>query len=186
MPLVGLDACKRTFRVKRALYKRGVGDLRDVMRKRSKCIKKSRGQVRKLEEKVKELGGTLSEDVSDYSSVLCGTSSDSESDTESDKNEVAQKKSEDKPSPKKIVAAETNKTDAAPHSEVDPRLADTQHFQVHGLSQASCDEALDNVETDLQHILEQQDDCAGVRQETTEHARCEYSLSELSQNAAAL
>ena len=117
MPLVGLDACKRTLRVKRALYKRGVGDLRDLMRKRSKCIKKSRGQVRKLEDKVQELGGTLSEDVSDYSSVLCGTSSDSESDTESDKNEVAQKKPEDKPSPKKIVAAGTNKTDAAPPSE---------------------------------------------------------------------
>ena len=40
---------------------------------------------------------------------------------------------------------------------VDPRLADTQHFQVHGLSQASQDEALDDVETDLQHILEGQE-----------------------------
>ena len=44
----------------RAQFQRGVGDLREIIRKRSKGIKKTRGQLRKLEAKVKELGGALS------------------------------------------------------------------------------------------------------------------------------
>ena len=62
---------------------------------------------------------------------------------------------------------------------VDPRLADTQHFQVLGLSQASQDEALDDVETDLQHILEgQEHDVPEAAKKRRQHARCEYSLFE--------
>ena len=60
MPLSGIDACKRALRVTRAQFQRGVGDLREVIRKRSKGVKKTRGQLRKLEAKVKELGGALS------------------------------------------------------------------------------------------------------------------------------
>ena len=70
------------------------------------------------EEKVRELGGTLSEDVSDYSSVLYDASSDS---TESEKNKAVQKEPEDKPSPKKDVDAETDKKEAAPPSEAESR-----------------------------------------------------------------
>ena len=77
MPLSGIDACKRALRVTSAQFQRGVGDLREVIRKRCKGVKKTRGQLRKLEAKVKELGGTLSEEVSDGSSVLYDTSSDS-------------------------------------------------------------------------------------------------------------
>ena len=84
MPLSGIDACKRALRVTRAQFQRGVGDLREVIRKRSKGVKKTRGQLRKLEAKVKELGGALSEEVSDGSSVLYDTSSDSDSDMGSD------------------------------------------------------------------------------------------------------
>ena len=84
MPLSGIDACKRALRVTRAQFQRGVGDLREVIRKRSRGVKKTRGQLRKLEAKVKELGGALSEEVSDGSSVLCDTSSDSDSDMVSD------------------------------------------------------------------------------------------------------
>ena len=73
------------------------------------------------EEKVRELGGTLSEDVSDYSSVLCDASSDSESGTESEKNKAVQKESKDKPSPKKDVDAETDNKEAAPPSEAESR-----------------------------------------------------------------
>ena len=60
------------------------GDLREIVRKRSKCVKKTRGHLRKLEAKVKDMGGALSEEVSDGSSVLCDTSSDSGSDTASE------------------------------------------------------------------------------------------------------
>ncbi|CAE7453689.1 unnamed protein product [Symbiodinium pilosum] len=84
MPLGGIDACKRALRVTRAQFQRGVGDLREIIRKRSKGVKKTRGQLRKLEAKGKELGGALSEEVSDGSSVLCDTSSDSDSDMVSD------------------------------------------------------------------------------------------------------
>ena len=126
MPLGGLDACKRALRVKRALYKRGVGDLRDLMRKRSKGIKKSRGQVQKLEEKVRELGGTLSEDVSDYSSVLYDASSDSESGAKSEKKKASQKKPKDKLSPKKDVDAETDKKEAAPPSEAESKRKEAE------------------------------------------------------------
>ena len=95
---------------------RGVGDLRDIVRKRSKCIKKSRGQLRKLEEKVKELGGTLSEDVSDYSSLLCSTSSESGSSSESDNNEVAPTKPVDTACTGKKTVAKTVQKESAPSS----------------------------------------------------------------------
>ena len=88
MPLGGMDACKRALRVTRAQFRRGVGDLREIVRKRSKSIKKTRGQLRKLEAKVKELGGALSEEVSDGSSVLCDTSSDSDSDSDMASDDV--------------------------------------------------------------------------------------------------
>ena len=84
MPLNGIDACKRALRVTRAQFRRGLGDLREIVRKRSKCVKKTRGHLRKLEAKVKDMGGALSEEVSDGSSVLCDTSSDSGSDTASE------------------------------------------------------------------------------------------------------
>ena len=88
MPLNGIDACKRALRVTRAQFQRGLGDLREVVRKRSKCVKKTRGHLRRLEAKLKDMGGTLSEEVSDGSSVLCDTSSDSESSTASEDNKA--------------------------------------------------------------------------------------------------
>ena len=87
MPLNGIDACKRALRVTRAQFQRGLGDLREVVRKRSKCVKKTRGHLRRLEAKLKDMGGTLSEEVSDGSSVLCDTS-DSESSTASEDNKA--------------------------------------------------------------------------------------------------
>ena len=88
MPLNGIDACKRALRVTRAQFQRGLGDLREVVRKHSKCVKKTRGHLRRLEAKLKDMGGTLSEEVSDGSSVLCDTSSDSESSTASEDNKA--------------------------------------------------------------------------------------------------
>ena len=98
MPLSGIDACKRALRVTRAQFQRGVGDLREVIRKRSKGVKKTRGQLRKLEAKVKELGGALSEEVSDGSSVLYDTSSDSDSDMGSDDAKAEPSSASDKAS----------------------------------------------------------------------------------------
>ena len=88
MRLNGIDARKRALRVTRAQFRRGLGDLREIVRKRSKCVKKTRGHLRKLEAKVKDMGGALSEEVSDGSSVLCDTSSDSGSDTASEDSKL--------------------------------------------------------------------------------------------------
>ena len=106
MPLGGIDACKRALRVTRAQFQRGVGDLREIIRKRSKGVKKTRGQLRKLEAKVKELGGALSEEVSDGSSVLCDISSDSDSDMVSDDAKAEPSSTSDNGIGKKVASSE--------------------------------------------------------------------------------
>ena len=106
MPLSGIDACKRAVRVTRAQFQHGVGDLREIIRKRSKGVKKTRGQLRKLEAKVKELGGALSEEVSDGSSVLCDTSSDSDSDMVSDDAKAEPSSTSDNGTGKKVASSE--------------------------------------------------------------------------------
>ena len=88
----------------RAQFQRGVGDLREIIRKRSKGVKKTRGQLRKLEAKVKELGGALSEEVSDGSSVLCDTSSDSDSDMVSDDAKAEPSSTSDNGIAKKVAS----------------------------------------------------------------------------------
>ena len=90
----------------RAQFQRGVGDLREVFRKRSKGVKKTRGQLRKLEAKVKELGGALSEEVSDGSSVLRDTSSDSDSDMVSDDAKAEPSSASDNGIGKKAASSE--------------------------------------------------------------------------------
>ena len=137
MPLSGIDACKRALRVTRAQFQRGVGDLREVIRKRSKGVKKTRGQLRKLEAKVKELGGALSEEVSDGSSVLCDTSSDSDSDMVSDDakaepssasdNRIGKKVASSEQAPKaKASAAATPKARAGPTPKAKAKVAESQ------------------------------------------------------------
>ena len=121
MPLSGIDACKRALRVTRAQFQRGVGDLREVIRKRSKGVKKTRGQLRKLEAKVKELGGALSEEVSDGSSVLYDTSSDSDSDMGSDDAKAEPSSASDKAS-----AAGMPKAKAVPTPKAKARVKESQ------------------------------------------------------------
>ena len=121
MPLSGIDACKRALRVTRAQFQRGVGDLREVIRKRSKGVKKTRGQLRKLEAKVKELGGALSEEVSDGSSVLYDTSSDSDSDMGSDDAKAEPSSASDKAS-----AAAMPKAKAVPTPKAKARVKESQ------------------------------------------------------------
>ena len=123
MPLSGIDACKRALRVTRAQFQRGVGDLREIIRKRSKGVKKTRGQLRKLEAKVKELGGALSEEVSDGSSVLCDTSSDSDSDMVSDDAKAEPSSTSDNGIGKKVASSEQApraKASAAPKTRTGP------------------------------------------------------------------
>ena len=106
MPLGGIDACKRALRVTRAQFQRGVGDLHEIIRKRSKGVKKTRDHLCKLEAKVKELGGTLSEEVSDGSSVLYDTSSDSDSDMVSDDAKAEPSSPSDNGIGKKMASSE--------------------------------------------------------------------------------
>ena len=124
MPLSGIDACKRALRVTRAQFQRGVGDLREVIRKRSKGVKKTRGQLRKLEAKVKELGGTLSEEVSDGSSVLCDTSSDSDSEMVSE--DPKDPKEEPSTASDKASAAGAPKAKAAPRPKAKARVNESE------------------------------------------------------------
>ena len=109
MPLGGIDACKRALRVTRAQFQRGVGDVREIIRKRSKGVKKTRGQLRKLEAKVKELGGALSEEVSDGSTVLCDTSSGSDSDMVSEDAKAESPSTSDNGIGKKVASSEQAK-----------------------------------------------------------------------------
>ncbi|CAE7532152.1 unnamed protein product, partial [Symbiodinium pilosum] len=124
MPLTSIHACKRSLRVARAQYNRGIGDLREGIRRRNKAIKKSRNGLRKLEAKVQELGGELSEEMSDYSSPLGDTASESESGTNSHAEKVEPASSKEQAVPKKkAVAKSSPKAEALP-AEIKKKDAD--------------------------------------------------------------
>ena len=111
MPLSSLDAVKRSLRVTRAKFLQNVGDTKELLRRRSKIVRKSRNQLRKAEERVKELGGEVSEDVSDYSSMLCETSSGSDSNSGTEGEPASE-------APPKEVAAPEGSSTGGPAAKV--------------------------------------------------------------------
>ncbi|CAE7892687.1 Invs, partial [Symbiodinium sp. KB8] len=78
------------------------GDLRSMIKNRIPRCKKAKGQMRKLEARLVELGGELSEEVSSEDALLGATSSEESGETSSDDTPVKSKEDKEKP----VVPAE--------------------------------------------------------------------------------
>ena len=104
-----LAAVKRSLRVARAGFNKAAGDLEAIIKRRVPKCKKRLRAVRQMEERVKELGGELSDEVSSRSSLLGSDSSDNSSDSSDSSESEAQapmEKAEAKP-----VAAKKGKSE---------------------------------------------------------------------------
>ena len=94
-----IEADKRALRVARATFQRGVGDLREVLAKQRPLLLKKKALLRKLEKKVADKGGELSEEVSSCSSLLDDSSSGSSGASDHETTPVAKVKAKSKPEP---------------------------------------------------------------------------------------
>ena len=94
-----IEADKRALRVARATFQRGVGDLREVLAKQRPLLLKKKALLRKLEKKVADKGGELSEEVSSCSSLLDDSSSGSSGASDHVTTPVAKVKAKSKPEP---------------------------------------------------------------------------------------
>ncbi|OLP88805.1 hypothetical protein AK812_SmicGene29789 [Symbiodinium microadriaticum] len=116
-----VDAVARALRVARATFARRTGDLRSMIRNRIPRCKKAKGQMRKLEARLVELGGELSEEVSSEDALLGATSSEESGETSSDDTPVKSKEDKEKP----VVPAEGSPKEhsaAKPGGEVKPKV----------------------------------------------------------------
>ena len=116
-----VNAVARALRVARATFARRTGDLRSMIKHRIPGCKKAKGQLRKLEARLKELGGELSEEVSSEGSLLGVTSSEESGEASSDEAPVKKEEDDEKPE----AAAEGNKGHgvAKPGGEGKPKAA---------------------------------------------------------------
>ena len=117
-----VDAVARALRVARATFARRTGDLRSMIKNRIPRCKKAKGQMRKLEARLVELGGELSEEVSSEDALLGATSSEESGETSSDDTPVKSKEDKEKP----VVPAEGSPKEhsaAKPGGEVKPKAA---------------------------------------------------------------
>ena len=101
-----LAAVKRSLRVARAGFNKAAGDLEAIIKRRVPKCKKRLRAVRQMEERVKELGGELSDEVSSRSSLLGSDSSDNSSDSSESEAQAPMEKAEAKP-----VAAKKGKSE---------------------------------------------------------------------------
>ena len=92
-----VNAVARALRVARATFARRTGDLRSMIKHRIPGCKKAKGQLRKLEARLVELGGELSEEVSSEDALLGATSSDESGESSSDDAPARTKQDEEKP-----------------------------------------------------------------------------------------
>ncbi|CAE7832152.1 TY4B-J [Symbiodinium microadriaticum] len=64
------EVVKRTLRIQRAVFRKKTATLADIFKKRRLECKKAKATVRRLEAKIKELGGELSDEVSSCDALL--------------------------------------------------------------------------------------------------------------------
>ena len=92
-----IEADKRALRVARATFQRGVGDLREALAKHRPLLIKKQALLRKLEKKVADNGGELSEEVLSCSSLMDYSSSSSSGASDHETTPVAKAKSKSEP-----------------------------------------------------------------------------------------
>ena len=116
-----VNAVARALRVARATFARRTGDLRSMIKHRIPGCKKAKGQLRKLEARLVELGGELSEEVSSEGSLLGVTSFEESGEASSDDAPAKNEQDDEKPE----AAAEGSKGHgvAKPGGEVKPKAA---------------------------------------------------------------